>query len=87
MGIEKAMQAGALGIKVRLSGRLNGAEIARDDLFREGNVPLHTLRANIQFAVQHAKTTYGTIGVKVWVYKGMVFKQLKEAQSASLELS
>jgi len=87
MAIEKAMQAGALGIKVRLSGRLNGAEIARDDLFREGNVPLHTLRANIQFAVQHAKTTYGTIGVKVWVYKGMVFKQLKEAQSASLELS
>ena len=87
MALEKAMQAGALGVKVRISGRLNGAEIARDDLFREGNIPLHTLRANIQFAVQHAFTTYGTIGVKVWVYKGMVFKQVQDVQSASLEHS
>jgi small subunit ribosomal protein S3 len=87
MALEKAMQAGALGVKIRVSGRLNGAEIARDDLFREGNIPLHTLRANIQFAVQHARTTYGTIGVKVWVYKGMVFKQVQEVQSASLEHS
>lgn len=87
MALEKAMQAGALGVKIRLSGRLNGAEIARDDLFKQGNVPLHTLRADIQFAVQHAMTTYGTIGVKVWVYKGMIFKQMKEMQSASLPVS
>lgn len=87
MALEKAMQAGALGVKVRVSGRLNGAEIARDDLFKEGNVPLHTLRADIQFAIQHAKTTYGTIGVKVWVYKGMVFKKVQEIQSASLTTS
>src|SRR3990167_6326460 len=84
MALEKATQAGALGVKVRISGRLNGAEIARAELFKEGNVPLHTLRANVQFAVVHAKTSYGTIGVKVWVYLGMVFKKVQEAQSASL---
>ena len=87
MGIEKAMQAGVLGVKVRVAGRLNGAEIARADLFKDGNVPLHTLRANIQFAVVHSMTGYGTIGVKVWVYTGMVFKKVQEAQSASIELS
>lgn len=87
MSIEKAMQGGAIGVKVRISGRLNGADIARSELFKEGNVPLHTLRANVQFAVNHAKTTYGTIGIKVWVYKGMVFKKVQEAQSATLELS
>ena len=87
MAIEKAMGAGVLGIKIRISGRLNGAEIAREELFKEGNIPLHTLRAKVQFAVQHASTTYGTIGVKVWVYEGMVFKQVQEVQSASLELS
>ena len=87
MAIEKAMQAGALGVKVRISGRLNGADIARSELFKDGNVPLHTLRANVQFAVAHSATTYGTIGVKVWIYKGMVFKQVQEVQSASLELS
>lgn len=84
MAIEKAMQAGAKGVKVKVSGRLNGAEIARTELFKDGNVPLQTLRANVEFAVAHAKTTYGTIGVKVWVYKGMVFKKIKQAQSASL---
>ena len=83
MAIEKAMQSGALGIKIKVSGRLNGAEIARTELFKDGNIPLQTLRANVQFAVRHAKTTYGTIGVKVWVYKGMVFKKIKQAQSAS----
>ena len=87
MAIEKAQQAGVLGIKIRISGRLNGAEIARTELFKEGNIPLHTLRANVQFAVAHAKTTYGTIGVQVWVYTGMVFKKVQDAQSASLELS
>ncbi len=85
MAIEKAMQAGAIGIKVTVSGRLNGAEIARDDLFKEGNVPLQTLRANIQHAKRHAITKFGTIGVQVWVYKGMVFKKIAQVQSASLK--
>ncbi|MFH0769901.1 MAG: 30S ribosomal protein S3 [Candidatus Peregrinibacteria bacterium] len=84
MAIEKAMQGGAIGVKVRVSGRLNGAEIARSDLFRNGNVPLHTLRANVQHATRHAVTTYGTIGVQVWVYKGMVFRKVQQMQSSSL---
>lgn len=84
MGIEKAMQAGALGVKITISGRLNGAEIARSDLFKEGNVPLQTLRANIQFARRHAVTKFGTIGIQVWVYKGMVFKNVQQVQSATL---
>lgn len=85
MAIEKATQAGAEGIKITVSGRLNGAEIARDDLFKEGNVPLQTLRANIQHARRHAVTKFGTIGVQVWVYKGMVFKKIQQMQSASLQ--
>lgn len=84
MAIEKAMQSGAIGIKVGVSGRLNGAEIARTDSFKEGNVPLQTLRANIQFATRHAVTTYGTIGVQVWVYKGMVFKKVRDVKSPAL---
>ncbi len=84
MAIEKAMQAGAIGIKVTVSGRLNGAEIARDDMFKEGNVPLQTLRANIQHATRHAKTTYGTIGVQVWIFKGMVFKKVQEMKSNAI---
>jgi small subunit ribosomal protein S3 len=84
MAMEKAMQGGALGVKITVSGRLNGAEIARSDLFKEGNVPLQTLRANIQFARRHAITKFGTIGVQVWVYKGMVFKNVQQVQSASL---
>lgn len=84
MAIERAKQSGAIGIKIGVSGRLNGAEIARIDTFRDGNVPLQTLRANIQFATRHAVTTYGTIGVQVWVYKGMVFKKIQEAKSAAL---
>lgn len=87
MAIEKGIQAGALGIKVTVSGRLNGAEIARSDLFKEGNIPLQTLRANIQFARRHAVTKFGTIGVQVWVYKGMVFKSVQQVQSASLTSS
>lgn len=85
MAMEKAMQAGALGIKISVCGRLNGAEIARSELFKEGNVPLHTLRANIQHAVRHARTSYGTIGVQVWVYKGMVFRKIQQMQSANLQ--
>lgn len=84
MAIEKAMQAGAQGVKIKVSGRLNGAEIARNEMFKDGNIPLQTLRANVQFSVRHAKTAYGIIGVKVWIYKGMVFKKIKQAQSASL---
>jgi small subunit ribosomal protein S3 len=84
MAIEKAMQAGALGVKIGVSGRLNGAEIARAEMFKEGNVPLQTLRANVVFARRHAVTKFGTIGVQVWVYKGMVFKNVQQVQSAGL---
>jgi small subunit ribosomal protein S3 len=64
------MRLGALGIKIMSSGRLNGIEIARCEWYREGRVPLHTLRADIDYGTSEAKTTYGVIGVKVWVYKG-----------------
>ena len=84
MAMEKAMQAGALGIKIGVSGRLNGAEIARSDSFKNGNVPLQTLRANIVLATKHAATSYGTIGVQVWAYKGMVFKKVQQMQSSTL---
>lgn len=86
MAVEKAMQSGVKGIKIKVSGRLNGAEIARNELFKDGNIPLQTLRADVVFARRHAKTTYGTIGIKVWIYKGMVFKKVAEVQSASLTL-
>ncbi len=84
MAIEKAMQSGAKGIKIRVAGRLNGAEIARTELFKDGNIPLQTLRADVEHAIRHAKTGYGTIGVQVWVYKGMVFKKVQQMQSADL---
>jgi small subunit ribosomal protein S3 len=71
--VQNAMRLGALGIKVNVAGRLNGAEIARTEWYREGRVPLHTLRADIDYGFSEAKTTYGIIGVKVWVYKGEVF--------------
>ncbi|PIR50308.1 30S ribosomal protein S3 [Candidatus Peregrinibacteria bacterium CG10_big_fil_rev_8_21_14_0_10_54_7] len=86
MAMGKAIQGGAKGIKILVAGRLNGADIARSELFKEGNIPLQTLRADVQFARRHAVTTFGTIGVKVWIYKGMVFKKVREAQSASLTL-
>lgn len=86
MAIEKAMQSGVKGIKIKVAGRLNGADIARSEIFKDGNIPLQTLRADVQFARRHAVTTYGTIGVKVWIYKGMVFKKVAEVQSASLSL-
>lgn len=68
--MQNAMRLGAQGVKIMTSGRLNGAEIARTEWYREGRVPLHTLRADIDYGVSEAKTTYGIIGVKVWVYKG-----------------
>ncbi len=71
--VGNAMRLGSLGIKVNVAGRLNGAEIARSEWYREGRVPLHTLRADIDYGFAEAKTTYGIIGVKVWVYKGEIF--------------
>jgi small subunit ribosomal protein S3 len=70
--VQNAMRAGAEGIKVQLAGRLNGAEIARTEGYKEGRIPLQTLRADIDYAQSTARTTYGTIGVKVWVFKGEV---------------
>lgn len=70
--VQNAMKLGAEGIRVQVSGRLGGAEIARTEWYREGRVPLHTLRANIDYASVRAETTYGTIGVKVWIFKGEV---------------
>ncbi|MGF1643505.1 MAG: 30S ribosomal protein S3 [Thiotrichales bacterium] len=72
--VGNAMRLGALGVKVNLAGRLNGAEIARTEWYREGRVPLHTLRAEIDYGFAEALTTYGIIGVKVWIFKGEVFK-------------
>jgi small subunit ribosomal protein S3 len=71
--VQNAMRLGALGIKVNVAGRLNGAEIARSEWYREGRVPLHTLRADIDYGLAEARTTYGVIGVKVWIYKGEIF--------------
>ena len=70
--VQSAMRMGALGIKIKCGGRLGGAEIARTEGYHEGRVPLHTLRADIDYATSTAKTTYGTIGVKVWVFKGEI---------------
>lgn len=70
--VQNAMRLGAKGIKVQVSGRLGGAEIARTEWYREGRVPLHTLRADIDYATSRAETTYGTIGVKVWIFKGEI---------------
>jgi small subunit ribosomal protein S3 len=72
--VTNTMRLGAQGIKVRVSGRLNGAEIARSEWYREGRVPLHTFRADIDYALAEAKTTYGVIGVKVWIFRGEVFE-------------
>ncbi|MBK9655437.1 MAG: 30S ribosomal protein S3 [Rhodanobacteraceae bacterium] len=71
--VQNALRLGALGVKVSVAGRLNGAEIARSEWYREGRVPLHTLRADIDYGFAEAKTQYGIIGVKVWVYRGDVF--------------
>jgi small subunit ribosomal protein S3 len=70
--VQNTMRLGALGIKIRVSGRLNGSEIARSEQYREGRVPLHTLRADIDYGFAEASTTYGQIGVKVWIFKGEI---------------
>jgi small subunit ribosomal protein S3 len=78
--MQSAMRLGAQGIKIMSSGRLNGAEIARREWYREGRVPLHTLKADIDYATSEAETTYGIIGVKVWVYKGDTLGRGADAQ-------
>ncbi len=77
--VQNAMRQGAEGIKVQVGGRLGGAEIARTEWYREGRVPLHTLRADIDYATYEAHTTYGVIGVKVWIFKGEVIGEDEEA--------
>lgn len=78
--IRQTMQSGAKGIKTKISGRLNGVEMARAEGYTEGNVPLHTLRADIDYALAEALTTYGLLGVKVWIYKGEVLPAKKETK-------
>jgi small subunit ribosomal protein S3 len=93
--VQNAQKAGALGIRVQCSGRLGGSEMARTEWYREGRVPLHTLRADIDYGFREAKTTYGRIGVKVWIYKGDILpykhteeqKIAKEAALATGELT
>ncbi len=79
--IQNAMRLGALGIKVRVAGRLGGAEIARSEVYHEGRVPLHTLRADIDYAVYEAATTYGVIGIKVWIFKGEIIGTEDQSRS------
>jgi small subunit ribosomal protein S3 len=74
--VQSAMRMGAQGIRIRVSGRLGGSEIARTEGYREGRVPLHTLRADIDYATSTARTTYGTIGIKVWIFKGEVVEEM-----------
>jgi small subunit ribosomal protein S3 len=79
--VTNSMRLGAQGVKVMVAGRLNGAEIARTEWYREGRVPLHTLRADIDYGFAEAKTTYGVIGVKVWIFKGEVFEEAREVET------
>jgi small subunit ribosomal protein S3 len=81
MAVKKAIEAGAKGIKIRMSGRLNGVEIARSEFYSEGQIPLHTFRADIDYATCPANTTYGVIGVKVWINRGLVFNRKKQHAS------
>ncbi len=81
--VQNAMRQGAEGIKVQVSGRLGGAEIARTEWYREGRVPLHTLRADIDYATAEASTTYGIIGVKVWIFKGEIIGGIEQADESS----
>jgi len=85
MALQRAQRAGVLGLKIQVGGRLNGAEIARTEWTREGRVPLHTLRAEIDYATREANTTYGVLGIKVWVFKGEVLP--KEEQTITVGAS
>ena len=82
--MQKAMKAGALGIKTAVSGRLGGADMARTEFYKEGTIPLQTLRADIDYGFYEADTTYGKIGVKVWIYKGEVLPAKKEAKGGNV---
>jgi small subunit ribosomal protein S3 len=82
--VARAIRMGAQGVKVRCSGRLAGAEIARTEWYREGRVPLHTLRADISYGVAEAKTTYGIIGIKVWIFRGEVLTREEELQRTAV---
>lgn len=84
LAMQRTMQSGALGVKVVVSGRLGGADIARTDKQMEGRVPLHTLRAEIDYAVSEARTTYGTVGVKVWIYRGDVVPSAENLRARSM---
>ena len=79
--VQNAMRAGAKGIKISLAGRLGGAEIARTEWYREGRVPLHTLRADIDYATYEAHTTYGVLGVKVWIFKGEILGGIEQVRA------
>jgi len=79
--VQNTMRIGAKGVKIMISGRLNGAEIARTEWYREGRVPLHTLRADVDYGFAEAHTTYGVIGVKVWVFKGEVMPGASEVET------
>ncbi len=83
--VSNSMRLGAEGIKINVAGRLNGAEIARSEWYREGRVPLHTLRADIDYGFAEANTTYGVIGVKVWVFKGEIVPQMEEPPAETEE--
>ena len=83
--LQASMQAGALGVKVMVAGRLGGAEMSRTEWYREGRVPLHTLRANIDYGFAQARTTYGQIGVKCWIYKGVLTSQSLNQEEAQQE--
>jgi len=79
-GIDRVMKAGAKGVKIIMGGRLNGAEIARTETLSQGKVPLHTFRADIDYTRGAAHTTYGAIGIKIWIYKGEVFNKISDQQ-------
>ena len=83
--VSNAMRLGAQGIKINVAGRLNGAEIARSEWYREGRVPLHTLRADIDYGIACANTTYGVIGVKVWIFKGEIVDLNSESEEETAE--
>jgi small subunit ribosomal protein S3 len=82
--VTNTMRLGALGMKINLSGRLNGAEIARSEWYREGRVPLHTLRADIDYGTAESNTTYGVIGVKVWIFKGEILGNRKVEEESTV---
>lgn len=83
--VSNSMRLGAQGIKINVAGRLNGAEIARSEWYREGRVPLHTLRADIDYGLAEANTTYGVIGVKVWIFKGEIIPRIEEPEEEVTE--